>query len=173
MASSRATPTTTGASAAGMTGSLVLDRNCLPLASKEWMEVCSASSTGRTVPENAILVRPKETSSTVDGGIEPGHDGGNVGVGGAVELSELIGREPLVVVGRRLVLQGGHVLVERGLLRGGRDRRIRTSDSCVDAGASPRSNSALAIAGTFPRRVTRDRSFYGAPDLRGNRALAQ
>ena len=49
---------------------------------------------------------------------EPVGDGLDVGLGGTELLADLVGREPLVVVGRVLVVLAGYVGVEGGLLRG-------------------------------------------------------
>src|SRR3954462_15908656 len=60
----KAKPETAGAGAAGMLGLLVLEKNCSPLMSKEWMEVWRATSICDTGPEKAMLVRAGSTGST-------------------------------------------------------------------------------------------------------------
>src|ERR1035441_9328305 len=58
---SDATPAITGASAAGICGSLALAQCDSPFTTYLWMDVCKPAATCAAVPENSITVRPLET----------------------------------------------------------------------------------------------------------------
>ena len=61
---SEAIPATTGASAAGISGSLAFAQRLSPFTLYWWISVCSASRTMPAVPENSITVRPAPTRLT-------------------------------------------------------------------------------------------------------------
>ena len=100
-----------------MLGLLVLERNCSPADVErvngdvqQFLDLLYRAGEGDigATRSHRINLHPV--------GLKPRHDGGNVRVRGPVELAELLRREPLVIVRRRLVLEFRVVFVQRGLL---------------------------------------------------------